>query len=448
MTTGSWGVTFEDWVRARSLASLGTNAGSDPLPFQSWRRFKEAFAPELVARAVRRSAVPVTRCVDPFGGSGTTALACQFLGVHPTSIEVNPFLADLMAAKLSCYDIDALSHDLGRVLRWSAHMRPSPSFLAGAPQTLIEPGRDGRWVFDAAVASRIGALLAAISRLHDQKHRRLFRVLVGGSLVDLSNVTISGKGRRYRKPWMKRKVSPADVDAAFRRATATAIEDIRRYSRRAEQGYTLLLGDARELTCELGNFELAVFSPPYPNSFDYTDVYNLELWVLGYLRTPEDNRALRLSTLSSHVQILRNYATPPSASPTMRATLKRLDARTDQLWSRWIPSMLGAYFADVEVILRGLAQGLHPKGTVWMVVGDSRYAGVQVPTAEIVSEIASDLGYDVVERQPFRSMRSSPQQGGDPSLSETLLVLGPRPASAIHDSGIRLMSRRGTKSAA
>jgi len=98
---------------------MGTNAGSVELPFQNWRRFKEAFAPELIAQAVRHSSVRVRSCLDPFGGSGTTALACQFLNVHPVTIEVNPFLADLIEAKLSKYSCDALARDFGLVVRRS-----------------------------------------------------------------------------------------------------------------------------------------------------------------------------------------------------------------------------------------------------------------------------------------------------------------------------------------
>ncbi|MBO9625124.1 MAG: hypothetical protein J7484_01965, partial [Microbacterium sp.] len=89
--------TFEDWTGGRSVAAIGTNAGSSSIPFQGWKRFKEAFAPELIREAVTRSQIPVRHLFDPFGGSGTSALAAQFLGVHPTTVEVNPFLADLIA---------------------------------------------------------------------------------------------------------------------------------------------------------------------------------------------------------------------------------------------------------------------------------------------------------------------------------------------------------------
>jgi hypothetical protein len=79
-------VRFSDWTKHRAVATLGSNQGSTTLAFQNWRRFKEAFAPELVARAIDETAGRVAHVADPFGGSGTTALAAQFLGVHSTTI--------------------------------------------------------------------------------------------------------------------------------------------------------------------------------------------------------------------------------------------------------------------------------------------------------------------------------------------------------------------------
>lgn len=114
-------VTFSDWLDGRRPLHLSTNSGTDRVAFQSWRNFKEAFAPELVGQAYEETSRalgrPVTSCIDPFGGSGTTALACQFLGVSPTTIEVNPFLADLIEAKLSAYDIDQLVADFSDVIK-------------------------------------------------------------------------------------------------------------------------------------------------------------------------------------------------------------------------------------------------------------------------------------------------------------------------------------------
>lgn len=318
--------TFDDWTQQRLVPSLGTNIGAHELPFQSWRHFKEAFAPELIARAVDNSHLPIKRCIDPFGGSGTTSLACQFLKIHPVTIEVNPFLADLIEAKLVSYDTDALARDLGAIVRGSK-LRADDAVFGRLPLTFVEPGVSGRWIFDRSIASRIAALLRAIEALTSEQHRRFFRVLLGGILVDVSNVVVSGKGRRYRRGWQGRNLHPRTVDELFCDAAQRAIGEVHRFGRRACCTYDVLRGDARELLKTTPPCELAVFSPPYPNSFDYTDVYNLELWVLGYLADSPSNRALRQSTLCSHVQVARENSAQRAGSGSLSATLNKLQRR-------------------------------------------------------------------------------------------------------------------------
>ncbi|MDP1363097.1 DNA methylase N-4/N-6, partial [Klebsiella variicola] len=77
--------------------------------------------------------------------------------------------------------------------------------------------------------------------------------------------------------------------------------------------------------------DLIVFSPPYPNSFDYTDIYNVELWVLGYIGSSADNLTLRNQTLRSHVQIRRAYDGPATTSSTLNAVLDALASRRESL---------------------------------------------------------------------------------------------------------------------
>ena len=417
--------TFRDWTSDREVTSLGTNAGSRTLPFQDWRKFKEAFAPELIARAFNESPIPVQRCIDPFGGSGTTGLACQFLGVHPVVAEVNPYLADLIEAKLTPYaSTETLIRDLNLIVEASTYDIPcdARSVFATAPRTLVEPGHSGRWIFDREVAERIVALRHAFGDL-DEMSRRLFRVLLGGILVEVSNIRVSGKGRRYRRRWKDRIVPPSRVEELFTASARRAIEDIGQFAPRPVTSYEVLRGDSRDTLHDIEPCELAVFSPPYPNSSDYTDVYNVELWALGYLDGPRANSILRSATLSSHVQISRNFAEAPVGSSTLTEVLAKLDRQRHELWDRKIPAMVGAYFSDLVDVLDHLSRILVPGGSAWMVVGDSRYAGVQIPVAKVLEELVDNRGWKVLTTEPFRSMRTSPQQGGERMLNERLLVL-------------------------
>lgn len=415
---------FDEWVGARRVQHLGSNAGAEPLPFQSWHRFKEAFPPELIKQLIEGAPGEIESCIDPFGGSGTTALAAQFLGVSSTTIEINPFLVDVIRSKVQAYEAEKLGTDLSRVRR-SAQMYEPPSdpaeLFTDVPPTFIEPGLDDRWIFDREVAEQLAALLAAIAPLPDATHRRFFRTLIGGLLADVSNVIVSGKGRRYRRNWQDRRFAADAVVDLFCERAKDAIGDVYEFADRPKVRAHVLHGDARAMATRRKH-DIAIFSPPYPNSFDYTDVYNLELWMLGYLTNSQDNRELRLSTVTSHVQLLRDYTEAPSGSKTLEQILSDLTDIEDELWSRWIPSMVGAYFADLMQVIDRLRTRLRPGAQCCIVVGDSRYGGVLVPTARILGELAATHEWELERSEPVRAMRSSAQQGLT-DLSETLLVL-------------------------
>lgn len=415
--------SFDSWTQRREVPTLGTNAGAEKLPFQDWHHIKEAFTPELVAKAAKGSRRELLRCADPFGGSGTTALTCQFLGIEPITVEVNPYLADLIEAKLCTYDSDDLVRSLGWILRTAHLAKPSLKRFATLPPTFIESHTKERWIFNKPVAHQIAAYLDAIDALPEPSHRRFFKIQLGGMLVNVSNVVINGKGRRYRRNWVSRFISPHEIDTLFCERSQKAILEVHTHRFRKEQRYKLIRGDCRQVTAEIGLIDGTIFSPPYPNSFDYTDVYNVELWVLGYLSSAPDNRVLRESTLCSHVQIKRAFPIAPKGSKQLDLTMKRLMNTRNDLWSPWIPDMVGGYFHDMKLVLEGLYSQLASEGEAWAVVGDSQYAGVPVPTAEILAELAPTMGYKVVNVEAFRSMRASAQQGGQEELDETLIVL-------------------------
>lgn len=414
---------FTRWTGNREVLSLGTNDGHAQIAFQRWHKFKEAYTPELVAKAVAASPRPPAHVYDPFGGSGTTALSCQMLGLPSTTVEVNPFLHDVIQAKTARYDIDRIAAALAQVRRRALRQPARAAELfAGVPATFLQPGVNGRWIFDEEVADAIASILGAIDELPDHDTARLFRTLLGGILVDVSNVTINGKGRRYRRRAQFGRRAGAEVHERFGTRAGTALHDIIAFSDRPKVDVNVLLGDARSFQPpdELG---LCVFSPPYPNSFDYTDVYNIELWLLGYLRNPSDNRDLRRSTLSSHVQISRPFAAAPSGSPSLALALEQLAGRTELLWNPRLPAMLGAYFADLLLVLDTIQPRLSPRSQVWLVVGDSQYSGIPVPVARILGELVTARGWRVLDSISIRHMRSSAQQGGRKELPESLLIL-------------------------
>lgn len=399
-----------------------THQAAQGIAFQRWFHFKEAFSPSFVTTAIETLGFRPSHVIDPFGGSGTTAITCQLLGINATTIEVNPFLADVIRAKTSCISAESLIDAAQTFRRSIARTKADLSVLDHLPPTFVESKDKDRWIFSESFALRLSQYLKSIQRIEDKDVQRFFRVALGAVLVECSNVYVNGKGRRYRGKWQETQANAELLDFRFHEQFNRAFEDVRLFSARPVTDIRVVHGDSRSEMKKIRKLaDLIVFSPPYPNSFDYTDIYNVELWTLGYLSTSQDNKLLRRSTVHSHVQIQRIAETPINTSTTLIATVKVLQTKLKELWDSRIPAMILGYFRDLEGILLESFRLLTPRGKVMMVVGDSRYAGILIDVPTILVELAVAIGYTKTQIFEVRKMRASAQQGGSLHLRECIV---------------------------
>lgn len=403
-----------------------TYTAGQSLPFQRWFKFKEAFSPQLVYGVMDALPARPRVVLDCFAGSGTTALSCQLVGIESYSVEVNPLLQDVIESKLTPASATLFVSTLQRVVKKARALRPSVTKLKKRlPPTFVEPGVKDRFIYFVAAAVAIESIRQAITEESSEIDRRLMTVALGSILIEVSNVRVDGKGRRYRQGWEQRPVSANDVFQAFYQRTTEMAEDLAAMTAVPRAAFTLLKGDCRQHLSSIGKLvDMVLFSPPYPNSFDYTDIYNVELWMLGYLDSAEQNRILRQSTLRSHVQVQWPQGKPKlPASKSLAETYGLLEGARKDLWNQTIPEMVTGYFEDLAHILKTIKPKLSQTGTIGMVVGNSQYAGVVIDTPKILAELAVPMGYEVINQTELRSMRTSHQQHRSEGLLESLLVL-------------------------
>jgi DNA modification methylase len=170
----------------------------------------------------------------------------------------------------------------------------------------------------------------------------------------------------------------------------------------------MIAGDAKAELRKLRSksHDLVVTSPPYLNSFDYSDVYRPELFTGGYVSSNEDLRSIRLKTLRSHVQVERAFAST-AASTLLEPILSELAKK--ELWSKRIPGMIASYFWDMKAILKELQRIVRPDGSAWLVVSTSAYGGVQIPVDLILADLGEQCGWTLRGVYVLRRLRSAGQ---------------------------------------
>jgi hypothetical protein len=399
-------------------------------PFYRWYPFVEGFSGNFVKSVIKELDYIPTLCLDTFTGSGTTPLACQESGIKCLSFEINPFLFDLTQAKLyRNYKAEFLRNVIDKLEIDLDGCIETPTYPQLESQTLFEKDELDRWIFSKEVAWGILDILKTIENISDPRgyHKRLLKMALASKLLDISNVFRNGKCLSYKPNWESNGVSRKEVHKKFITFCREVILDDLILVNRGEQSvenYRLCRkGDARKLIKGLDNesVDLVITSPPYLNSRDYTDIYRLELWMLGYLRSYDEERRLRRSALRSHVQVKWPDEVYPKVADLTRI-VNKIEKHRGELWSEYIPEMIKGYFADMNTILSLLHGKMKRKSKVFMDLGNSCYFRTVIETDAIVSQIAEINGFYTDEIRIARYLTSSGQQNSK-RIRESIVVL-------------------------
>jgi DNA modification methylase len=407
-----------------ALSVFGDNLD---LPRHRWYNFKEGFSDRLVHLAIESICIhgQKIRILDPFAGSGTTAVAAGRLGHFATVIEVNPFLRFAATAKCSppIRSRRVAMNCLDRVVAGSRLELRSP---LEDVSTFTQRNNADKWLFNRSVLRGFEAIDAALSRAGTMKGP--LRLALFSSLMDCCNAKRDGKCLRYKSGWQSTGLDSEALHLRFYDRARQVIDDLLAGAFASER-IRIVEGDCRERlkTLRARSYDLLVTSPPYLNSFDYSDVYRPELFAGRFVRSNSDLRKIRLMTIRSHVQVAWEPETKV-ASPSVARIVRELRKRT--LWDHRLPSMVQSYFADIADVLHESHRVMKKDGQAWVVVSTSAYAGLHIPVDTIIAEIAADVGWRVRKITCLRNLRASVQhwrrhleKGTSPPLRESLVVL-------------------------
>jgi hypothetical protein len=208
---------------------------------------------------------------------------------------------------------------------------------------------------------------------------------------------------------VKNKVTK-DPLKAFNEKISLFIQDIDFLNSLPVTSSIAKISDARKTGLRNGSITSVITSPPYPNRHDYTRIYYLEL-MMGFYSDPNDIKNLRYDLIRSHVEAREKYKVkdyiPPDHLVNIIEKMKKID-----LPNRNVISLVEGYFKDMHIFLQEMERVLKSEGTVSVVIGDSRYGGINVPAGELLIEIANNIGLDLTENIVARDKGNSPQQMG------------------------------------
>ncbi len=370
-----------------------------------WLRLTPAYSVKIVEELVATHS-EAKRILDPFCGTGTTALCAAYHGHEGVTTDINPFLVWLARSKTAHYGsttIEMTRNACAQVLDLVAGRLVEPA--TAPPIFNIE-----RW-WPRDALEFLCLLRAAIDYVTpgDGKVYDLLRIAFCRTLIRLSNAAFNHQSMSFKDDKPPKSLFPLDKAAVF-------ADDVRFVLNGAWDNPTgsasVFLADSRELRDTLsGPFDLVVTSPPYVNRMSYIRELRPYMYWLGFLENGRQAGELDWKAIGGTWGIatsrLADWEIPESLfeSPLLNDCLRKI-AHADNRSGVLLAKYVAKYFHDIWTHLCQLPSLLASGAEVHYIVGNSIFYGTLVPTERLYAEMLSELGFTHVECRPLRKRNS------------------------------------------
>ena len=369
-----------------------------------WLRLTPAYSVRVVEETLSRYGEHLN-VLDPFCGTGTTALCVAAQGHRATTIDINPFLTWLASAKTSAYSARMLA-ETGRAglaaLDLMRHRAIEP-----APVPNIH--KIERWWPETAICFLASLKATLIASASDEQVRNLLHVAFCRTLIKLSAAAFDHQSMSFKDGSQGELEIDLDADAVF-------LEDLQFVLRGASDNplgvATVVQGDARCLP-RLTDvaFDLVITSPPYANRMSYIRELRPYMYWLGYLADARDAGELDWQAIGGPWGIATSRLSAWTR-PDDRWLPDELHGIVAQIAAdanangTLLAAYVAKYCADMSQHFASLRTVLKSGARVHYIVGNSTFYGVLVPTEQLFAAMMREYGFVEVAVRPVRKRNS------------------------------------------
>lgn len=416
----------------------------------SWLKYKEGFSADLVNMLLdEMEAKPGDWVMDPFMGSGTTALVCQMRGINSIGYDIMPVSAVSIKTKAAIQRYD--TNEIKALIRDVEALSVPLNYSGCTPYIRITqdayPEKNEKFLHYIAVWRDESE--------YSENAKDLLTLCIINSLERCSYTSKVGQylgwdcrskkvinANRLRAEKGQKLLPPKYVRDVILDSKETILEELRHVlmdieiiqnSGNDNQNAAIEFMPASVLykLPELEeNFLTGVItSPPYCNRYDYTRTYALELVYLGLgEQEVKDMRQSLLScTVESHSKIneLKIYYenigqrarfdyiySRIKENAAFKEILSALEKRkkSGDLNNNGIIRMVEGYFTELAFIYAEIYRVCKPGAMVAFVNDNVRYGGEVIPVDFLSSSFAEQFGFKVKKIYSLKQKKGNSSQ--------------------------------------
>lgn len=387
-------------LRRKEHLTFKANLG---LGRHGWLRLTPAYSRHLVENPISTLGHK-DRVLDPFCGTGTTALTCAEHGIRAEAVDINPFLVWLANAKFAAYSDSQIEE--ARRLGDSLNVKRGRNGFWHPPLKDIE-----KWWTEPDLDA-LSAVFAAVKQAEISERARdlLFsafcRSAIETAAVSFGHQSMSFKPRNSNNNLIQMDAA-SHVQSLFQRrlnevlaAAATPLDGSLARAR---------LGDSRNLHSVLkGKFSAVITSPPYPNRMSYIRELRPYMYWLGYLQDGRQAGELDWQAIGGTWGCATSNLMRWTPDADARVPFDGFDSIISGISQR--SQVLGLYvhkyFQDCVRHFRSLTRVLRKGAVAHYIVGNSKFYDVMVHTEEIYAALMRAHSFTEVRIENIRKRSS------------------------------------------
>lgn len=310
--------------------------------------------------------------LDPFMGSGVAATEALLLGRNFVGYDLNPLAVEIARVRTTPLEVAQVE----KTLAFLAEVYPEASegYIPSVPNLTY-------W-FAPETIQGLARLHTAIQQIPDRAMARFFWVAFSETVRETS----LADAKEFKL--IRRKSRPSsEVWSMFVRIVKKNVEAFHTFTIPSHPKVHLSLECANALhvlkTLPEESFDMIVTSPPYGDSrttVAYGQFSRLSLWWLGY---PEAGN-LDSRLLGGHRRPLH----PDLPSPVLYEALQKIADK-----NRKRAEEVFSFYSDLWEVIQDMAPLLKKGAFAFVLVGNRRVKGVELPTDKIVADFFEAMGY-------------------------------------------------------
>ncbi len=372
-----------------------------------WLRLTPAYSLKIVNEILTSyDDVANINVLDPFCGTGTTALCTAYHGQNAVTTDINPFLVWLSQAKTDVYSEQLIADLRVQGIELSDAIRLGNVPKAAAP----EIHKIERWWSPTAL-DYLCSLKGAIDDRFTKgtKRHTLLQAAFCRTLIDLSNAAFNHQSMSFKTEYQASLNFEVDLNDVFLKDLNFVLDGA---ADNPLGTVTVLKSDARNLSSEtVGVIDCVVTSPPYANRMSYIRELRPYMYWLGYLKSGRDAGEMDWEAIGGTWGIATSRLNDWSvSSESFKSKLLKKASENiendENKNGRLLATYVLKYFDDMWSHFQSLTTVLNDGARIHYIVGNSTFYGVLVSVEQVYAEMLSELGFSEVECIPIRKRNS------------------------------------------